>query len=326
MRDWRKTRWAVTILMVLVAGWGTLAVYYSTLQPDHLRLALTAFYAVCVVFSLALLRFRLSLAVWTVLTAALVAWFIHDPPSNDRDWAPEYAVQAEPTQIGREVAIRNVRNFSWHSPTEAAPGYYDATYSLDGLTSLDLVTSFWSGDLIAHVFLTFGFSDGRHLAFSIETRRQRDAEYSSIAGFFRHYELFYVVADERDVLGVRTDVRRERVYLYRVHLPPAAREALFLSYIEKVARLNHRPEWYNTLTDNCTTGILSRAGSASLPARYNWRILVPGRAAEYAYMLGLLDDRVPFATLMQESRIVRPPDAVIGPDYSREIRKGLPME
>ncbi len=310
---------------MLVAAWGTLAVYYSTLEPDWARLALAAFYAACVCLAFTSLSFRWRVAVWSLLTAMLVAWFVHDPPLNDRDWAPEYAVQAEPTRIGRDVAIRNIRNFSWHSPTEATPGYYDATFSLDGLKSLDLVTSFWSGDLIAHVFLTFGFSDGRHLAFSIETRRQVHAEYSAIAGFFRHYELFYVVADERDVLGVRTDVRRERVYLYRLHLPPAAREALFLSYIDEVAQLNHQPQWYNTLTDNCTTGILARASSASLAVRYNWRILIPGRAAEYAYTLGLLDQGVPFETLRRESRIVRPPGSVMDADYSRGIRKGLPL-
>ncbi len=225
---------------------------------------------------------------------------------------------------GRTVFVQHIRNFSYRSETDATSAYYDAAFSLDDLASVDLVSSYWAGDWIAHVFLTFGFRDGRHLAFSIETRRAKGVGYSTIAGFFHHYELFYVVADERDLIGVRTDLRHEHVYLYRLHLTPPAREALFLSYLDKVQQLAMHPEWYNTVTDNCTTGILNRANMFG-DVGYSWRVLLSGYAAEYAYSLGLLNTDQPFAELRRESLIERPATASITGAYSRDIRRNLPM-
>jgi hypothetical protein len=248
----------------------------------------------------------------------LMAWYATDRPSNSRDWEPEYAVPAMFQLHGRTAVVQNIRNFSYTSST-ITPSYYDANFPLDELASVDLVSSYWAGDAIAHVFLTFGFNDGRHLAFSIETRRAKGVEYSTVAGFFHHYELFYVVADERDLIGVRTDVRRERVYLYRLHLKPEMREALFLSYLNKVDSLASSPEWYNTLTDNCTTGILNRASTLG-DIQYNWRILLSGHAAEYAYLLGLLDNSRAFEDLRKASLLVRPANTRISETYSKEIR------
>ena len=187
-------------------------------------------------------------------------------------------------------------------------------------TSADLVTSYWAGDAIAHVFVSFGFRDGRHLAISVETRRERGETYSSLAGFFRHYELIYVVADERDLIGVRTDIRRERVYLYRLQISPDTVRRLFLSYIERTADLAARPEFYNTLTNNCTTSILGRANAVSPAIAYSWKILASGHAAEYAYELGLLGSQLSFDDLRRRSRVHRPADAAIGPGFSTEVR------
>lgn len=310
---------------MLVALIGTLAFYYSTLRPDWLRIGLALLVAVVTGFAIAVLPFRRGALLWGATIVALAIWYAQDRPSNDRVWEPEYAVPATASRTGRIVSVRRIRNFAYRSETDFTPAYYDAAFSLDDLSSLDLVSSYWSGDAIAHVFLTFGFRDGRHLAFSIETRRQKGFAYSTLAGFFHHYELFYVVADERDLIGVRTDIRRERVYLYRLHTPPRGREGLFLSYVDEVARLARRPEWYNTLTDNCTTGILARANAESGLVRYNWRVLISGYAAEYASMLGLLNTDTSFAELRRESLIRRPPGAVIDAQFSQEIRKGLPL-
>jgi Domain of unknown function (DUF4105) len=185
------------------------------------------------------------------------------------------------------------------------------------------VSPYWAGDAIAHVFVSFGFRDGRHLAISVETRRERGETYSSLAGFFRHFELIYVVADERDLIGVRTDIRGERVYLYRLQISPDTARRVFLSYIERITALAARPEFYNTLTNNCTTSILGRANAVSPAIAYSWRVLASGHAAEYAYELGLLDSSLSFAELRQRSRVQRPAHAEIGPDFSAELRVGL---
>src|SRR3984957_297726 len=124
------------------------------------------------------------------------------------------------------------------------------------LTGLDLICSYWTGPSIAHVFLSFGFADGRHLAVSVETRRRNGQGFSAIAGFFRRYQLIFVVADERDLIGVRTDIRRERVYLYPLRITPEETRRLFGGYMDRATALAERPEFYNTVTNNCTSNIV----------------------------------------------------------------------
>jgi hypothetical protein len=302
---------------------GSAALHYSTLQPVWLR-ELFAIASVAVALFVLFASFRAVVALWTISMVVLVVWYTSDRPSNDRDWMSEYRIPATFRLQDRTVSVQHIRNFSYRSENDFTVAYYDADFALDELESVDFVSSYLAGDAIAHVFLTFGFRDGRHLAFSIETRRARGIEYSTVAGFFHHYELFYVVADERDLIGVRTDIRREQVYLYRLHLTPQVREGLFISYLDKVEQLASRPEWYNTVTDNCTTGILNRANTLG-DIRYTWRVLLSGHAAEYAYSLGLLNPDETFPELRRKSLIERPPGAKIDATVSADIRQGLPL-
>ncbi|WP_395372107.1 DUF4105 domain-containing protein [Komagataeibacter diospyri] len=307
---------------------GVGALYYSTVEPDALRLGLSMAFPAIMVCARWLRPTGLIFPVRVMTVSALAIWYVTDPPRNDRVWAGEYAVPADAWRVGDVVHVRNVRNFRYRTETDYIPAWYDATYDLNRLDSVDLVTSYWAGEAIAHVFLSFGFSDGKHLAMSIETRRQARFPYSTIAGFFHHYELFYVTADERDLIGVRTDVRRERVYLYRLNIAPEVRQRLFLSYVGAIHDIIYRPVWYNTLTDNCTTGILARAG-ARLRYRFDWRVILSGHTAAMAYDMDLLGPYDPkrypgFAAVHDASRIHRSQDAVIGPDYSAAIRADLP--
>ncbi|HBK06307.1 MAG TPA: hypothetical protein DDZ81_10635 [Acetobacteraceae bacterium] len=259
--------------------------------------------------------------------ALVLAWFLTLRPTNDQQWQPEYAVLPTVAIDGDTVRITGIRDFAWHSETEATPAYYDATYDLRTIGSVDLIVSHWSSEAIAHVFVSFGFQDGRHLAFSVETRRTVGQEYSVLGGFFRNYELFYVVADERDLIGVRTDRRHESVYIYPVDVTPERRRLLLLSYLRQVQALAERPVFYNTLTDNCTTNIVARAAGAAADApvaRYSWKLLASGYADSYVYDLGRLNQDLPFDELKRRSLVRRPADAQIGRDFSSEIRAGLP--
>jgi hypothetical protein len=159
---------------------------------------------------------------------------------------------------------------------------------------------------------------------SIEIRKERAEDYSTIKGFFKQYELTYVVADERDLIGLRTTYREppERVYLYRSRVPPDKARRLFLDYVREINALVEQPQFYNTLTTNCTTNILLHTRSYGGRARYNWKLLLSGHAAAYAYDIGALDTRLPFADLKQRSRI-RPQE--LGPDFSQRIRANLPQ-
>ena len=208
-----------------------------------------------------------------------------------------------------------------------AKSYYDRTFDLRALDSVDLLAVYWIGPAIAHMFVSFGFGDD-HLAVSIEARKVRGEGYSSLKGFFRQYELVYVVADERDVIRVRTNYRKdppEDVYLYRAQIPRDNIRRVFLDYVREINALHERAQFYNTLTTNCTTSILfhTRVNPESLPL--SWKVLLSGYAPEFVYDYGRLDRSLPFSELRQRSRInLRAQAADRAADFSRRIREDLP--
>ncbi len=203
------------------------------------------------------------------------------------------------------------------------PAYDTRTYRLDQLASVDMITSYWSSEAIAHVFLSFGFANRQYLAISIEIRRMKGQEYSSLAGFFRQYELFYVAADERDLIGQRVNARHERVYLYRLTITPEQREALLRSYLQRMQALAVAPEFYHTATNNCTTNIVAHANAGAKLLPFSWKVLFAGYADNYAYQLGLLDRTMAFADLKAASRI-NPTKAIEDDNFSSRIRAGRP--
>lgn len=256
---------------------------------------------------------------------SIFPWLTPAIASNEKDWLLEYAKlpQVEWRDEGK-VLLRNIRNFRYNGTKDNyIPRWYDAEYNLYDLSSVDVISSYWSGDAIAHLFLSFGFRDGRHVAVSIETRRSIDQNYSTWRGLFKYYMLTYVLADERDLIGVRTDIRKERVYLYPIQLSPESAQALFLNYLLRIEKLSVQPEFYHTFHNNCTSNILHHATSVSSRIKYNWKVLVSGYADKYIYDLGLLDSNIPFKQLKERSLIIRPNDASIEDDYSTSIRPYL---
>jgi hypothetical protein len=193
---------------------------------------------------------------------------------------------------------------------------------------VDLLAVYWMGDAIAHIMISFGFQEQDFVAFSIETRKEQGETYSTLKGFFKQYELIYVVGDERDLIRVRTDYRSppEDVYLYRLNVPRENARKLFMEYIRQINSMKESAEWYNTLTTNCTTNVVRHVRSFGGRARYNWKVLLSGYAPRYAYENGSLDTRIPFEELRKLSYI-NPKAVALGddPEFSRKIREGLPM-
>jgi hypothetical protein len=225
------------------------------------------------------------------------------------------------------VTLHNVRNFDYRTEQDFVARYDERTFDLRELDAVDLIAVYWAGEAIAHIIVSFGFG-GEHVAVPIETGKEVGETYSSIAGFFKRYELIYVVGDERDLIGVRTNYRepRELVSLYRTRASPATARRLFLEYVGKINQLREQPEFYNTLTTNCTTDVwwLVRALSDELPL--DWRVLLSGYFPDYACDLGALDTSLPFATLKAQSMINdRAQAADQAADFSARIRQGLPM-
>ena len=336
----RRVRWARLagrlalglVLGVVVAGmtaWGAGAIYYAPVPGPTARAALALAFTVGTVLAFLLLPGRRrTLVGFAVLFALLVVAWRQIPASNDRDWQPEVAVAPWATIDGDRVTIHGVRNFDYRTETDFVPRWEDRTYDLRTLDSVDLVAVYWGSPAIAHIMLSFGFAGRDHLAVSIETRKERGESYSTLAGFFRQYELVYIVADERDVIGVRTTYRepREDVYVYRVRGPLANARRVFLDYLKSMNELRARPQHYNTLTTNCTTGVLlhSRVNPESPP--FSWKILLSGYVPEYLYGLGRLDRSRPFPELQRISRVNERANAADrDPAFSQRIREGLPL-
>jgi hypothetical protein len=232
------------------------------------------------------------------------------------------------TLEGDLVTIHGVRNFNYRTENDFDPRWENRTYDLKELDSVDLIAVYWAGQAIAHIMLSFGFQGKDYLAVSIETRKEKGESYSTLAGFFRQYELYYVVADERDVVRVRTTYRRpqEDVYIYRVRGPRQNLRRVFLDYLKSVNELRDRPTFYNTLTTNCTTSILfhTRMNPESPPM--SWKILLSGYLPEYLYELRRLDTTRPFAELERLSGVnARAHAAETDPAFSQRIREGLPL-
>ena len=258
----------------------------------------------------------------------LVLWWSAIEPSNDREWQPEVAVLPYATFDGDLVTVHNIRNFDYRTETDFTPSYYDRTYDLTKLHSVDLIAAYWMGPMIAHIFLSFGFG-GDHLAISIEARKEATEGYSSIKGFFKQYELIYIVGDERDLIRVRTNYRKdppEEVYLYRLTGPIENGKRILLDYLKTINRLREKPEFYNTLTANCTNVIWMHARLNPNHIPFSWKILLSGYTPEYVYEQGKMNSDLPFAELQRRSRI----NAVAlqadqSPDFSSRIRAGLPL-
>jgi hypothetical protein len=242
---------------------------------------------------------------------------------REAPWIEEYARAPFAVWRGDSVHIHHVRHFTYRTRDDYTPAYFDADYDLTRLHSVDLVVSRWAHDSIAHVFVSFGFDDGRYLSISIETRRRIGQRYSTWKGFFRNYDLIYVIADERDLIGVRTDVRRERVCLYRADVSAETVRALFRDYLRRANALNERPEHYHTLFNNCTTNILRHARTIAPHLRYSWKVLLSGHADDYSYRLGLLGHTYSFDELRRRALIVRAEGVSIDDDYSLAIRSAL---
>jgi hypothetical protein len=252
-------------------------------------------------------------------------WWMSIAPSNTRDWTPDVARVAQTTFDGSHVTIENVRNFKYRSETDYEDRWETRSYDLDKVRGVDMFLSYWGPTLIAHTIASWEFDDGRHLAISIETRKKTGESYSALRGFFRQYELAYVVADERDLIGLRTDYREEQVYLYRLRVPSAQARALLVDYLREANRLRKNPRWYNALTSNCTTMIRSHAQDVGADGRFDWRILVNGRVDEMAYERRQIDTSLPFAVLRARSNITEKARAADGsPDFSTRIRENLP--
>jgi hypothetical protein len=323
----------IVITAILIAtSWGALAIYYGDSYRSLLQTVLAigfGFSGLLTIFTLRLPPFnRRILVLFGMLFVCILLWWLCIQPLNDRQWQQNVEKLANATVKGDFVTIRNIRNFDYKSEFNYQPDYYNKTYDLKKLESADLFTTYWMGPVIAHTMLSFNFGEEGHLAISIEARKEKGESYSSIKGFFKQYELIYVVADERDLVRLRTNYRKnpiEDVYLYSINWPKEDVKKVFLQYIDEMNRLNDNPDFYNTLMNNCTTMIWINTLVNQDHLKFSWKVLASGFYAEYLYENGWLDQDLPFRELKNGAHINSlANDADQASDFSKRIRASNP--
>jgi hypothetical protein len=266
----------------------------------------------------------------SLLASVLVAiyFFGFVTPDTNVEWSPEQARHPIVEIDGDRIHVQNVRNFTWRSPTDFTPGFYDRTYDLSKLNSMYYVVAPMPGlDAVAHVFVCFGFSDGQTVAVSVEGRRRLGQPYQLIPSMFRQLQLMYVVGDERDVVGLRGAVWKVPVFFYPARTTPERMRAIFTSMMEGAHQLEEKPEFYNLIWNNCMTRILMhlrRLGGHSLP--HDLQVLLTGLSDRVAFRLGYIDTDLTFEQARRAFRVdpwmqTTPLDETFGPRLRETIKR-----
>ncbi len=261
------------------------------------------------------------------LCALTCAWWLTIEPSHDRVWEPDRALLASAEFEGDIVTIHNVRDGDRPNKDEYQANYHDRRVQLSKITGADMFLCYWGSPWLAHPILSFRIADAEPICFSIETRNELDEQYSTIAGFYRQYELIYIVCEERDAVRERTTHRvGEDVYLFKFDFPPDRARAVFRSYLETVNDIHAQPRFYNVLTSNCTTNVRVHGDATTKrPRPWDWRILLPGKIDELIYMRDGFASELPLADLRKRGHVNEAANRIgRADDFSRGIRKGVP--
>lgn len=226
-------------------------------------------------------------------------------PSNDRDWLPELKILPWAENQGELVTVHNVRNCEFYTYRDCVTDWYDKTYDLKQIKSVDfIVVPFTESPSIAHTMISFGFENGDYVGVSVEVRLERGQSYDTAVGLLGQFELTYVVADERDLIRSRVEHRNCDVYIYRTKASPEQARALFVDVFKRVNQLRDKPELYDTLGNNCTTNLLrhvNHIAPGALP--YDYRVLLPGFSDQLLYDQKLIDTTLPFDEVKRRARV-----------------------
>lgn len=268
---------------------------------------------------------RYSFLTVSILLGAILIFYLLfllvTKPSNDRDWVKEMTELSSAKIIDSIVTIDNVRNNKYRNTDDFDVEYYQGKYDLQKLEKVYLLTDPFS-KLAAHTMLSFEFSDGKKVALSVEIRREVGEVFDNIKGLFRGYELYFVWADEKDVIKLRTNHRNDNVYMYELDMAKENVQKLFIEAIKRTNKLKADPEFYNLIVNNCTTNIAKMLQIVyDKPIVVDWRYLVPAYAEGLFIKYGFIKGQS-----IEEARIkhnISPLAKSCGDcvDYSASIRK-----
>lgn len=267
---------------------------------------------------------------FAMVFVGLLGWWSSFQPSHDRNWIPELAKLPSIARQGEAITVSNLRDFRWRTEEDYDQRWETRRYNLATVTGADAFLTYWSGETIAHLMISFTFSDSVPLTISIEVRREKGEEWSALAGFFRSYEMAYVAADERDIVGLRTHARREDARLFRLSMSATQARDLLLAYTADINDLAAKPRWYNTLTTNCTTVVYHLVASVAPGWKFSLpldpRVLLSGYLPGYLQQIGAIRQDVPLEELVRAARIGDHARTLSldDPQFSAKIREGVP--
>jgi len=318
-------RFLLFVVYLLICLYAGAALYFCAPFGGALRAVLAGAFLVITIGSLFFYReWKLRLQISGPLILAVSIWLATIQPKLDAPWAPDVAVLPHVELNGDLLTVQHIRNFHYRTDSDFDADYYDKVFDLRELRTVDLFLSYWGTEAIAHTIMSFGFATGDFLAISIETRKEIGEQYSAVEGFFPKFELIYVLADERDVVGVRVNQRGETVYLYRLKPTPEQTRKILLDYVRSVERLERHPKFYNALTTNCTTSILPHLRALG-PLEFDWSLLANGYLDRWRYRQGVWGFDIPFEEFRKRSLVNEKVKAAgDSADFSALIRKDLP--
>ncbi len=260
------------------------------------------------------------------IIAIFLIWQFLKVPQKDDNWQEPFSLQAHAEFNEDFVTIKNIRNFRYGADEkESYINYYDQTYDLNKISKVwYIVEPFKDADYAAHTFLSFDFSDDKYITITIEARKLKGQEYSIFLGMLKTYPLIYIVADERDSILMRANIRKNEVYLYPVKIEPEQARVLFTDMLLRMNDLAEKPKWYNTFTDNCTSAIaghINKIWPGKLP-KFLWQVWVTGYAEKLAFEKKLLDTELDI-TKAREKYYITDISQKIGDvsNYSKIIRQ-----
>lgn len=262
-----------------------------------------------------------------LILIAIVLWVIFlsvKTPSNQANWQLQFQVLPSVKLDGDTIIIKNVRDFRYNDDeTIRESRYLDQRYQLSELKHAWFGLSHFGKNGLAHVFMSFEFSDDKFLVVSIEARLEDKHVdgYSPIKGLFRGYTKTIVLATEQDVIGLRTHIREEPLNLYKLEVPELYTKPLLLNFLREAEVLNRKPTFYNTLFDNCMTGLLAQSDQfRRFSSWLDMRIILPGNSDQIAYELDYIDTSKPF-NQVRDRALIDPSKTDIGDaDFSLKIR------
>jgi hypothetical protein len=308
---------------VILVAWVAGASYFDLPASTPVRTTAAIIWVVVAAGTLLFGGFRGRVLV-LIAFVGIVGWWLTLRPTQDANWEPVVARLPHAAIQGDHITVYDIRNFDYRSADDFTPQYDTEMFDLTNLRGLDLFINYWGSPYMAHPIISFDFGLQGRLCFSIEIRPKVGQPYSPLGGLYRRYELIYIAANERDVIRLRTNCKHEDIYLYRLKLPPSDARTRFMEYLQRINELYERAEWYNEVTENCTTSIRAQhARSQRIP--WDWRMLVNGFMDQMLYERHVLAGNLPFAKLKERALInERALGAGDSPDFSEQIRAGAP--